>query len=387
MSSPQSFRHMAPHDVLVQAQHDDLAHENFAQSMHHTVFAGLMPGNREAFESRVRPQFERAHRRAPRDRQEVRAAMRHDPYHQLWSALRRTTQEMMWQAAHVGIGRDLAAMNSRAARVRKGALGSLILDPAVELPRYITEVDIHCMPGGYTDESGPDDTYAGAMYDRGVYSITQGFLGPLVDGIGRTVGAVAQRKYADLKPSRILDIGCAVGHSTLPLCDAFPEAEIWAIDVGAPMLRYAHARAESLGKAVHYRQMNAESLNFSDGSFDLVVSTATMHELSRAGIRAIVGEMHRVLRPGGVMINVEQPQYEGMSAYDQFMRDWDTFGNAEPFWGTLHDMDLVQLAVDAGFRREAVTQTMEFGDGGQVYRVDRSGEKPKPNWFIYAATK
>lgn len=386
MSGPQSFHRMAPHAVLVQAQHDDLAHENFAQAMHRTVFAGLMPGNREVFEARVRPQFERQHKRPPHDRQEVRAAMRRDPYHQLWSALRRTTQEMMWQAAHVGIGRDLVAMNSRA-QPRKAAQGSLGLDPNVELPRYLTAVDIHCMPGGYTDESGPDDTYAGAMYDRGVYSITQGTLGPLVDGIGRTVAAVVKRKYPDLNPSRILDVGCAVGHSTLPLCDAFPNAEIWAVDVGAPMLRYAHARAESLGKAVHYRQMNAEKMDFDDSSFDLVVSTATMHELSRAGIRAIVGEMHRVLRPGGVMINVEQPQYEGMSAYDQFMRDWDTFGNAEPFWGTLHDMDLEQLAVDAGFRREAVTQTMEFGEGGQVYRVSRDGEKPKPNWFVYAGTK
>ena len=386
MSGLQSFHRMAPHGVLVQAQHDDLAHENFAQAMHHTVFAGLMPGNRDAFEARVRPQFERTHKRPPRDRQEVRAAMRRDPYHQLWSALRRTTQEMMWQAAHVGIGHDLAAMNGRA-RPRRRARGSLVLDPAVELPRYLTAVDIHCMPGGYTDEAGPDDTYAGAMYDRGVYSITQGFLGPLVDGIGRTVAAVAKRKYPDLEPRRILDIGCGVGHSTLPLSDAFPAAEIWAIDVSAPMLRYAHARTESLGKTVHYRQMNAENLRFADGSFDLVVTTATMHELSRAGIRAIVGEMHRVLRPGGVMINVEQPQYNGMSAYDQFMRDWDTFGNAEPFWGTLHDMDLEHLAVDAGFRREAVTQTMEFGDGGQVYRVSRDGAARKANWFVYAATK
>jgi len=386
MSGPRSFHRMARHGVLVAATHDELAHEDFAQAMHHTVFAGLMPGNRDAFEARVRPQFERQHRRAPRDRQEARAAMRRDPYHQLWSALRRTTQEMMWQAAHVGIGRSLDEINARARPPRR-ARGTLKLDPAVELPRYLTAVDIHCMPGGYTDESGPDDTYAGAMYDRGVYSITQGFLGPLVDGIGRTVAAVVQRKYPGLKPRRILDIGCAVGHSTLPLCDAFSDAEIFAIDVGAPMLRYAHARAESLGKTVHYRQMNAEALDFADCSFDLAVSTATLHELSRVGIRAIVGEIYRVLKPGGVMLHVEQPQYEGMSPYDQFMRDWDTFGNAEPFWGTLHDMDLTQLAVDAGFRRKRVTETMEFGDGGHVYNVSRAGQKPKPNWFVYAATR
>ena len=39
--------------------------------------------------------------------------------------------------------------------------------------------------------------------------------------------------------------------------------------VGAPLLRYAHARAEMLGRKVHYSQQNAESLDFADGSFDL----------------------------------------------------------------------------------------------------------------------
>ena len=52
--------------------------------------------------------------------------------------------------------------------------------------------------------------------------------------------------------ARILDLGCGVGHGTLPYADAFPEAELHAIDVAQPMLRYAFGRANAMGKSVHF---------------------------------------------------------------------------------------------------------------------------------------
>src|SRR3546814_10759893 len=74
--------------------------------------------------------------------------------------------------------------------------------------------------------------------------------------------------------------------STLPYVDAYPEAEVHAIDLSAPSLRFAHARAESLGKAVHFRQANAEHAPYGDGSFDLVVSHILLHELSCGALRS-----------------------------------------------------------------------------------------------------
>ena len=50
----------------------------------------------------------------------------------------------------------------------------------------------------------------------------------------------------EFKPASILDCGCTVGHNTLPWAETFPEAQVTAIDVAAPVLRYAHARAESM---------------------------------------------------------------------------------------------------------------------------------------------
>nr|WP_287287651.1 class I SAM-dependent methyltransferase [Okeania sp. SIO2B9] len=61
-------------------------------------------------------------------------------------------------------------------------------------------------------------------------------------------------------------MGCTVGANTLPYVDAYPNAEVYGIDLAPAILRYSHARAESLGKRVHFSQQNAEKTNFPDES-------------------------------------------------------------------------------------------------------------------------
>ena len=235
-------------------------------------------------------------------------------------------------------------------------------------------------------ELAPNDVAAGAIYDRAVYLYAMGRMGPFNDDIGASLAAYIEATWPDFRPKRILDLGCSVGHSTIPYKERFPDAEIHAVDVGAPMLRHAHRRAESLGHAIHFSQQNAEALDFEDGSFDLIVSHILLHETSAKAIRNIMSECHRLLAPGGLMLHGEVPQYHGMDPYDAFILDWDTYNNNEPFWGTVHDMDLEALAVDVGFSRDQLVDAFapsafaeaearrthqfqggDFGGGGQWY--------------------
>jgi len=208
--------------------------------------------------------------------------------------------------------------------------------------------------------------------------------------MGDSTVAWLKQAHPDFKPSKILDLGCAVGHSTLPYASGFPEAEVHAVDVAAPMLRYAHARAAAKGLDVHFSQQNAEVMNFADNSFDLVVSHILLHETSSKAIKNIISECHRVLKPGGWMLHVETPPYEGMSPFDTFLFDWDSENNNEPFWRKSHLLDLNELAKQGGFSEHAPIQIMvpsAFQEAQRTMTFQGGDFGGGGVWFVYGCQK
>jgi ubiquinone/menaquinone biosynthesis C-methylase UbiE len=338
------------HAVLPTANLDEGARQEFLNQIGKHVLNEVTPGNRALYEKRVLPRFLKTHGRPPRDRHEIRKEMVHEPYYQMTGSFQRTIQEMMWNSVDESIQRQLPDLIARAREIANGPTkGSLTLDPTLPLPRYMTENDNHAMPGGYIEDLCEGDVTAGALYDRGSFIYTQGLFGPRMDGIGRAASMMIKRQRPDLKPQRILEIGCTAGGSTLGLAAAFPDAELHAIDLGAAALRYAHARAESFGVPVHFHQMSGEKLSFADESFDLVCCLATLHETAYTATHNIFKEAYRVLKPGGLFLCSELPPYKGVDAWTQFMRDWDTYNNSEPFWGKVHELEFADVAAKAGF--------------------------------------
>ena len=67
--------------------------------------------------------------------------------------------------------------------------------------------------------------------------------------------------------------------------------------LGRPALRPG---AAAVGNAVSFRQMDAERLEFSDGSFDVVLSLYALLHFHEPLVA--LREMHRVLRPGGRIV-------------------------------------------------------------------------------------
>jgi ubiquinone/menaquinone biosynthesis C-methylase UbiE len=372
------------HAVLADPNHDELARQGFVSNLRIHVMTTVSDGTRQVYERKVRPAFEKANKRAPKDRHEVRRAMEPEAHYQNWSALLRTTQELMWDSVGASVERQLPDLMQRA-RTKGRTRGSLRLDPGLRVPGYQAAVDTHVMPGSYHTDLAEGDVFAGAIYDRGLYIYAMGGLGPLNADIGGSGAAYIKQNFPNLKPKRILDMGCTIGNSTLAWADAFPDAEVHAIDLGAASLRYAHARAESLGHRVHFSQQNAEHTDFPDGHFDIVASAVLLHETSSPAIANILRESRRLLRPGGVMCHVDVPQVEG-EAFDLFIPDWDTYNNNEPFMGRMRDTDIAKLAKGAGFTRyfhgdapvvRSSTKTGVTFRGGE-------GKKGKP-WHVYGA--
>jgi ubiquinone/menaquinone biosynthesis C-methylase UbiE len=358
------------HGVLPTASHDERAREAFVASFRQSVVKHLVPGVVDVWETRVKGQLGGE----PESRAQIRRAMLAEPYVQMTYSLRRIIQEQVWDTTAGIVGRQIDELNERARSTPASSGGTLELDPELEIPRYLKAVDIHAMPTGYWDEvTDGYDVGAGAIYDRGVYLYALGQSGPLNDGRGRSiVHNFFRAKLPDFRPARMLDMGVSFGGALLPYCDAFPDAEIYGIDVGPGILRYAHARAESLGKTVHLSQQNAERTRFADGYFDLVTSHILLHETSRSAMRNIFAECHRLLAPGGLMVHAEVPQYDGVDLFTEFMIDYDTHYNNEPFWGAMHDTDLHALAVDVGFASADVWT--ELVPSGRSETTDRTGK-------------
>ncbi len=365
------------HPILPQTAHDEDALQSFVISMRGHISANLTPGNRQAFERDVAPTYKKSNGRAPANRHEVRRAMLRHPFHQSWSALIRTTQEMIWDSPGHSALRQIDALNA-AAKPKRKTSGTLKLDPSVKIPPYLSAVDIHCMPGNFHQEVAvEDDVYAAAVYDRGAYIYIMGGMGPLGDALGQMLVDYTKTTFPDLAPKRILDMGCGIGGGTLPFVDAFPDAEVHGIDVSAPMLRYGHARAEALGRKMHFTQMNAESTSFPDASFDLVMTHIVVHETSQKALRNILKECRRLLKPGGVTLHCETPMYDArLSPFDQSQTDWDTYFNNEPFVGPMHGLDADALMREAGFADDELANGdlplyvpgVDDGEKGDDYR-------------------
>lgn len=343
------------HDMLPRATPQEASRQEFAKSLKHYVQQGLLPGLGPIFNGRAAPRFASAESKKPADRHDIRKAMITDPYFRHYAAVNRISQEMLWDSVIDSIEREQELLNETAAEMSNRNKGELRIPEAFVPPRYVSALDIHCMPGGYCgDENTGEDVALGVLYDRGVYLYAMGYTGPFNDDMGRSVCNYIRRNLDGFAPKRILDMGCTVGHSTLPFKEIFPDAEVWGIDVGEPVIRYAHARAGALGHEVNFAQMNAEETGFEDASFDLIVSHILLHETSGKAMPKIFKECHRLLKPGGYMIHADLPPFDLMDPFTQFILDNETYYNNEPFWGAMRELDQVQLAKDAGFPDDSI---------------------------------
>jgi ubiquinone/menaquinone biosynthesis C-methylase UbiE len=339
------------HPMLPKVTHDEAARQEFTKSFKGFIQSSILPGLAPVFSGRVTNKFEREHGRAPADRRDIRSGMVEDLYFQHYAAANRIAQELLWESTNISVDRELPELIEKAKELSASTKAVLDIPEGFDTPRYITALDIHCMPGGYATEVAPDDVSTGVLYDRGVHLYAMGYGGPLNDDMGRSVCNYIKRNLGGFSPKRILDMGCTVGHSTLPYKELFPDAEVWAIDVAAPQVRYGHARAAGLGLEVNFAQMNAESTRFPDGHFDLIVSHIMLHETSGKAMPKIFAECARLLSPGGYMIHADLPPFDLMDPFTQFILDNETWYNNEPFWGAMRDTDQVAMAEKVGFAR------------------------------------
>jgi SAM-dependent methyltransferase len=382
-------------DSLTRPTLDERARQQFVSQLRRHIMVDMAGSLRRVYEREVEPSVVARKKRPPRSALEVRRAMLPNTYFRAWSALRYTAQEMTWSSVRPQIERDLPALVD-AARIG-AARGSLRLNPQLPIPHDMQQLDIHLMPGGFHSEFVADDVAAGAMYHHGTAVFAGGFaLRARGGGVAKSIAHYLNARNPGFRPRRLLDLGCTVGGNLLPYLEVFPDCEAYGIDVCAPVLRYAHARAESLGVSVHYSQQNAEHTDFPDETFDIVCSSFFLHEHSIAVTRRVFREARRLLKPGGVMVHMELPPDAQTTPYYSFYLNWDAYYNNEPHYAAFRALDLRKEVIGAGFSAPNFFE-IRIPNYGTVsdaeFAAVARGERAAPahgngaSWFIFGASK
>jgi SAM-dependent methyltransferase len=125
----------------------------------------------------------------------------------------------------------------------------------------------------------------------------------------------------------VLDLCCGAGASAIPAARAVgPSGQVLGIDVAAPMLELARARADRDGLGqVSFRCGDATHTGLPSGSFGAVVCVFGV--FFAPDMAAFVAEMWRLVRPGGVLAVTTWGPGLFEPANSRF---WRCVGEAEP---------------------------------------------------------
>lgn len=365
------------HPLLPNLTPDERSRQRCVVSLRKLLNSHVRPRNLDLYEQEGLPAFKAQRGYEPRNAAEIDDALFASPAYRLWSAMNRSAQELIWMAVGEPVLRDVERIEAQARQLTSdpGKRGALQLDPSFEPPAEIAAVDIHLQPGGYALDRNPSDVVAGALYENGgnLYSFGQG-IGKS-DSKAAAVVQYLEKVRPGFRPHRMLEIGCSAGAAACAYAETYPGAEVHAIDIGAGMLRYAHARAEALGVRVFFHQMSGAALHFPDESFDLVVSNNLLHEIGRNSRLAMMSEAYRTLAPGGIAIHQDVPIRFEATPVQQVERGWDEKFNGEIFWNSYAGDDLAAGMRAAGFAPEHIAETRieKVAGAGGWYLL--SGEK------------
>ena len=118
--------------------------------------------------------------------------------------------------------------------------------------------------------------------------------------IARYAEAAEEEFVARLKLApgiRVLDVACGTGNTAIPAARA--GASVIGVDIATNLIAQANQRAQQAGVTAEFREGDAESLNFPDASFDVVISVFGAMFAPRPD--RVAEELLRVCRPGGTI--------------------------------------------------------------------------------------
>ena len=107
----------------------------------------------------------------------------------------------------------------------------------------------------------------------------------------------------DLSAPLIADLGCGPGVSTFELARRLPRSQLIGLDVAPRMLHQARARHPPCLRRITWLRADASHLPFATRSLDACTGHSFLYLVANRA--AVLGEVRRVLKPGGRLVLME----------------------------------------------------------------------------------
>ncbi len=199
---------------------------------------------------------------------------------------------------------DLPRSNERRAAGR--AEEAAQLPQAAGLPEYYTR-NFHYQTDGYLSAE------SAKLYDIQVETL---FLGSGAAMRRQGVPPIAEFvRGRDQRSLSLVDVACGTGRYLEQIAQAFPAMPLTGVDLSAAYIDEAAAYLASR-RNVRVLQGNAEALPLPSASHDIATCVYLFHELPHDVRRTVVGEIARVLKPGGLFVFIDSLQWGDRPDYD-----------------------------------------------------------------------
>ena len=192
---------------------------------------------------------------------------------------------------------DLPRMRQRILARRTDELDASAHD---RYPGYYAR-NFHYQTDGYLGHT------SAALYDLQVELLFGGTADVMRRRLIPPVVRFAREQAGGKRPLRLIDVGCGTGHLLKMLGASLPDVQLCGVDLSPHYIARARAllpRELDVSLLVE----NAESLPFLPGNFDVATSVFVFHELPSDVRARVIGEMARVVRPGGLVVLADSVQ-------------------------------------------------------------------------------
>jgi ubiquinone/menaquinone biosynthesis C-methylase UbiE len=216
--------------------------------------------------------------------------------------------------------------------------------------RDIPDVDVHRFPAYYRrtfhwQTDGYFSERSAEVYELGVELLFRGTADVMRRQIIPPISELARARGAGRM--RVLDVACGTGRTLHQLARAHPKMRLYGCDLSPAYVKTARKRLADVDE-VTLAVENAEALPWADGTFDVATSVYLFHELPRNARRNVARELHRVVKPGGLVVIADSAQLADSRELERVLRDFPRDFH-EPFYADYLEDDLAVLLADTGW--------------------------------------